>query len=130
MKGIRALAALGIGCATVGASVASGGGGHGLKPRALAFMRSVTIPDSGAPRSVRDVFASRRHAGKPRKALELGAGRGRMVLWVSPFGGHGWCERLQLPRTRFGGVNCAWVTAASPPFGGGYVGPEPFEGRA
>lgn len=80
MKGICALAALGTGCAIAVASVASGGGSHGLKPRALAFMRSVTIPETGAPRSVREVFARLRHAGKPRKTLELRSGRGRMVL--------------------------------------------------
>lgn len=49
---------------------------------------------------------------------------------MSPLSGHGWCEGLQPPRRPLRGVNCYWVNTASRPFGGGYGGPELFEGRA
>ena len=71
MKRICALAAVGIGCASAGVSFASDGSGHGLKPRALAFMRSVTIPETGAPPAVRNVFAQHPLAQPVEVGLEV-----------------------------------------------------------
>jgi hypothetical protein len=119
-----------VGCTFGGVALASDHYPHGLKPRALAFMRSVALPRTDVPPAVQRVFARHPRAGPPRLAATIRSPRGRLALWVAPLRGHGWCEGLQLPRTRFRGVNCHWVNPALGPFGGGFVGPSLFEGRA
>lgn len=130
MKRIGALAVIALGCAIGGVSFASDHYPHGLKPRALAFMRSVAVPRADVPPAVRRAFAARRHAGRPRLAAAIRTPQGRLALWVAPLSGHGWCEGLQWLRTPFGGVNCYWVKAALGPFAGSFVGPSLFAGRA
>jgi len=130
MKRISALAVIAFGCAIGGVSLASDHYPHGLKPRALALMRSVALPRTAVPPDVQRVFAAHRHAGRPRLAGTSRTPQGRLALWVAPLDGHGWCEGVQWPRTPFRGVNCYWVNPTSAPFGGGFVGPSLFEGRA
>lgn len=103
-----------------------------LKPDALAFMRSVTLPETTAPPSVRRAFATHKFAGKPRRAVVVGTAHGPMTLWVSPHRGGGWCEGLQGPRASLGrfSVTCHWWRADFGAFGGAYGGPKLFEGRA
>lgn len=103
-----------------------------LESNAVAFMRTVSIEPTGAPPVVRRAFAAHRWAGPPRAAARLATSRGRAVLWVAPLRGRGWCEGLQLPRTRFTGrtITCRWWRGSNGPFGGGFVGPALFEGRA
>jgi hypothetical protein len=103
-----------------------------LRSNALAFMRTVSIEPTGAPAVVRRAFAGHRWAGTPRAAVSLRTSHGRAVLWVAPLRGRGWCEGLQLPRTRFTRetITCRWWSGSNGPFGGGFVGPALFEGRA
>jgi hypothetical protein len=128
MRRVCALAALCVGCAIAGVSFASDGAGHGLKPPALAFMRAVTIPDTGAPLAVRNAFAEHPLAGSPRRALAIGAGRTRTTLWVAPLRRRGWCSALQGAGPLF--VHCSWWKGFFGPFGAGLMGPALFVGRA
>ena len=100
-----------------------------LRSNAVAFMRTVAIEPTGAPPAVRRAFAAHRWAGRPRAAASLATTRGRATLWVAPLRGRGWCEGLQLPRTRFTGptITCRWWSGSNGPFGGGFVGPALFE---
>src|ERR1044072_7135746 len=128
MRRVCALAALCVGCAIAGVSFASDGVGHGLKPPALAFMRAVTMPDTGAPLAVRNAFAEHPLAGSPRRALAIGAGRTRTTLWVAPLRRRGWCSALQGAGPLF--VQCSWWKSFFGPVGGGRVGAGRFVGRA
>jgi hypothetical protein len=85
---------------------------------------------TGAPPAVRRAFAAHRWAGRPRAAASLATTRGRATLWVAPLRGRGWCEGLQLPRTRFTGptIACRWWSGSNGPFGGGFVGPRAVRG--
>jgi hypothetical protein len=105
---------------------------HLLKPGPLAFMRSVKVPETGAPPAVRRAFSLHRFAGSPRRAARLRTGRQALTLWVSGHRGGGWCELLQRPRQRLDrySVMCHWWKAEYGAFGGSYGGPELFIGRA
>ncbi len=127
-----ALAALAAGCLIAGVSSALAFVPRLLGPGPLAFMRTVKLPETGAPAQVRGAFAAHRFAGEPRRAARLETPQGPLVLWVSPHRGGGWCQGLQRPRERFdrGSVTCAWWKARSGAFGLGMVGPQLFWGRA
>lgn len=126
------IGALGAACAIGLVSSAFAVVPHLLRPGPLAFMRSVEVPETGAPHAVRRGFSLHRFAGAPRRAARLKAGNGVLTLWVSPHRGGGWCEGLQLPRQRFDrfSVTCHWWKAEYGAFGGSYAGPELFMGRA
>jgi hypothetical protein len=131
-RGTLLLAGLAAACAVVGVSAALAVVPGLLEPKPLAFMRKVSLPETGAPAVVRRAFAAHRFAGRSRRAARLASPGGPLVLWVSPHRGGGWCEGLQRPRIAFGrgSVTCVWWKRSYGAFAGRLVGPELFVGRA